>query len=49
MDKINKCYCCNKEVKDLKDLKDVKDRLLCEECFDLLNKSMEFLKNIKEA
>lgn len=46
MDKINKCYCCKKEGGELKE---VKGRLLCEECFDLLNKSMKFFKNIKEA
>lgn len=44
MDKINKCYCCEKEGGELKE---VKSRLLCEECFELLNRTVEFLKNIK--
>ena len=44
MDKINKCYCCEKEGGELKE---VKGRLLCEGCFELLNRSVEFLKNIK--
>ena len=49
MEKLNKCYCCNKEVKDLKELRNVKGRLLCKDCFTLLSNSLEFLKNIKEA
>lgn len=46
MEKLNKCYCCDKEVEEFNK---VKGRLLCKDCFELLDKSMEFLKNIKEA